>query len=71
MRYTYGMYYYQERENMGQNPIDQTHQFDLWLDHAFTERWEARVQDTFVVRSGSAVADPDWLGLRATPRGGK
>ena len=33
----------------GQNPIDQTHQFDLWLDHAFTERWQAKVQDSFVV----------------------
>ena len=42
MRYTYGMYYYQDRENLGQNPIDQSHQFDLWVDHAFTERWQGR-----------------------------
>jgi hypothetical protein len=49
LRYTYGLYYYQDRENHGQNPIDQSHQADLWIDHAFTERLEAKVQDTFIV----------------------
>src|ERR1039458_4611575 len=49
LRYTYGMYYYQERQDLGQNPIDQTHQLDLWVDHAFTERWQGKVQDSFVV----------------------
>lgn len=48
LRYTYGLYYYQDRENLGQNPIDQTHEVDLWIDHAFSERWEAKVLDTFV-----------------------
>jgi hypothetical protein len=57
MRYTYGMYYYQERQDLGQNPIDQTHQFDLWVDHAFTERWQTRVQDSFVVGQ-----EPELLG---------
>src|SRR5271170_552413 len=33
VRYTYGMYYYQERQNQGNDPIDQTHQVDLWVDH--------------------------------------
>ena len=45
-RYTYGMYYYFDR---GNKPIDQSHQFDLWLDHAFTERWQGKVQDSFVI----------------------
>jgi hypothetical protein len=49
LRYTYGLYYYQQREQDGEKPIDQTHQLDLWLDHAFTPRWEARVQDTVTV----------------------
>jgi hypothetical protein len=48
VKYTYGLYYYQQRENNGQNPVDQTHQFDLWIDHAFSPRWEARVQDSVV-----------------------
>src|SRR5271167_1709855 len=34
-RYIYGLYYYKERASLGQNPYDQTHQFDFWLDHAF------------------------------------
>jgi hypothetical protein len=49
LRYTYGLYYYQQREHNGQSPIDQTHQLDLWLDHAFTSSWEARVQDSVSV----------------------
>ncbi|MGD1089734.1 MAG: outer membrane beta-barrel protein [Verrucomicrobiota bacterium] len=48
-RYTYGLYYYQDRESQGQDPIDQTHQFDLWLNHAFTESWQASLQDSFVI----------------------
>jgi len=58
VRYTYGLYYYQTRENMGQNPIDQTHQFDLWLDHAFTPRWEARISDSVVVAQEPALLTP-------------
>ena len=49
LRYTYGLYYYQDREETTGRPIDQTHQADLWMDHAFTESWKARVQDSFVV----------------------
>ena len=56
LRYTYGLYYYQTRENHSQNPIDQTHQFDLWLDHAFTPRWETRLEDTFTVSQDPALA---------------
>jgi hypothetical protein len=60
------MTYYQERESLSQNPIDQSDQLDLWVDHAFTERWHAKVMDTFVVAqepellnpSGSAVTLP-------------
>ena len=59
MRYIYGLYYYQKREDLGENPIDQTHQFDLWVDHAFTERWQARVQDSFVVGQEPELIDPN------------
>jgi hypothetical protein len=59
LRYTYGLYYYQEREDLGQNPIDQTHQLDLWVDHAFTERWQAKVQDSFVVGQEPELIDPN------------
>jgi hypothetical protein len=59
IRYIYGLYYYQRREDLGENPIDQTHQFDLWVDHAFTERWEARVQDSFVMGQEPELIDPN------------
>jgi hypothetical protein len=59
MRYIYGLYYYQRREDLGENPIDQTHQFDFWMDHAFTERWQARVQDSFVVGQEPELIDPN------------
>jgi hypothetical protein len=59
VRYTYGLYYYQEREDLNQNPIDQSHQFDLWVDHAFTERWQARVQDSFVMGQEPELIDPN------------
>jgi len=55
LRYNYGLYYYQKRESAGQNPVDQTHQLDLWLDHAFTPRWEARLEDTVTVAQDPAL----------------
>jgi len=47
LKYIYGLYYYQERRNQGNDPYDQSHQVDFWLDHAFTERVQATVKDTF------------------------
>jgi hypothetical protein len=64
MRFVYGLYYYQARENDGQNPVDQTFRTDLWLDHAFTERWQTRVEDSFLIaqdpdlNTGNAVTQP-------------
>jgi hypothetical protein len=47
IRYTYGLYYYQERQDKGQDAFDQTHQVDLWVDHAFNNTWKAKFNDTF------------------------
>jgi hypothetical protein len=58
LKYTYGLYYYQKRQDDGQNPIDQTHQFDLWLDHAFSARWDARLEDSVVVAQEPALLTP-------------
>ena len=58
LRYTYGLYYYQKRQDDGQDPIDQTHQIDLWVDHAFTERWQAKVANTFVVGQEPTLLNP-------------
>jgi hypothetical protein len=49
LRYTYGLYYYEDRDSVNGGPVDQTHDVDLWLDHAFNERWHGRATDTFVI----------------------
>src|ERR1019366_1335409 len=58
MRYIYGLSYYEERDHLGQSPYDQTHQLDLWADHAFNERWKARVQDSFVSAQDPGLLNP-------------
>lgn len=62
LRNTYAMTYYQERDSLGQSPIDQSDQLDLWVDHAFTERWEAKVLDTFVVAQEPQLLNPNGSG---------
>ena len=57
MRYTYGLYYYQDRDALGMDPFDQTHQLNVWLDHAFNQRWKANISDTVVVGQ-----EPELLG---------
>ncbi len=66
LRYTYGLYYYQERQNQGNDPIDQSHQVDLWVDHAFTERWQATVHDTMAIGQEPTLLAPPVGGV-ATP----
>ena len=49
VKYTFGMYYYLQRADNGINPLDYTHQGDLWVDHAFNERFKVTIADTVVV----------------------
>jgi hypothetical protein len=49
IRYTYGIYWYNQRQIMSVDAIDQTHQLDLWVDHAFDERWKLNVSDSLGV----------------------
>lgn len=58
VRYTYGLYWYEERQNLGQDAIDQTHQLDFWLDHAFDQRWKGNLGDTFAVGQEPALLQP-------------
>jgi Putative beta-barrel porin 2 len=58
LRYTYGLYYYQERQNQGNDPIDQSHEVDLWLDHAFTEQWQVKVADTLAIGQEPTLLNP-------------
>jgi hypothetical protein len=67
LRYTYGLYYYQDRNDAGVNPFDQTHQIDTWVDHAFNERWHAKVTDTFAVGQEPDLLNPDPKAAQAAP----
>jgi hypothetical protein len=49
IKYTLGLYYYLQRANVGLNPLDVTHQGDLWVDHAFNERWKLNLTDSLAV----------------------
>ena len=67
LRYTYGLYWYEDRQEIGVNPFDQTHQLDLWLDHAFNERWKSKVTDTFAVGQEPELLTPNPVTGVATP----
>jgi hypothetical protein len=58
LHYVYGLNYYQKREDLGQKPVDQSHQLDLWADHAFTERWRLKVQNSFRAGQEPELIDP-------------
>lgn len=59
LRYTYGLFYYQQRQDSNADPIDQTHQMELWLDHAFNERWRANASDSFAIGQEPELLDPN------------
>lgn len=67
IRYTYGVYYYQDRQDLNLNPIDQTHQVDLWLDHAINERWHINATDTFASGQEPELLTPGLGNVAATP----
>lgn len=49
IRYNYGLYYYNDRDSLGLNPFDQTHQVEVWLEHAINEKWHVKFTDSFAV----------------------
>lgn len=49
IRYTFGMYYYVARADEGLDPLDYTHQADVWLDHSFDETLKVNLSDSFVI----------------------
>ena len=49
VKYTFGLFYYLQRADVGLDPLDLSHTGDLWLDHAFNERWKLNVTDSLAV----------------------
>lgn len=52
--YTYGLKYYEGRES---GKTDQTHSFNLKVDHTFTERYKVTLKDSFVSTTEPTVLD--------------
>lgn len=52
--YTYGLKWYEARAD---NNTDQTHIFNLKLEHAFSERYDVSLKDSFVLSSEPTVLD--------------
>jgi hypothetical protein len=57
VKYTFGMYYYLQRAENGITPLDYTHQGDIWIDHAFNERFKMTAADTLVVAQDPKLVD--------------
>ncbi|MEO7300600.1 MAG: outer membrane beta-barrel protein [Verrucomicrobiota bacterium] len=53
--YEYSLRYYEDRKR---NNFDQTHKFDLRLDHAFSERYKIEFNDSFVIAQEPEVIAP-------------
>ncbi|MBM3834049.1 MAG: hypothetical protein FJ403_12415 [Verrucomicrobia bacterium] len=54
LSYVYGMRWYEDREN---NKADHSHQANLKINHAFTERYKLDVSDSFVVAQEPSIID--------------
>lgn len=69
IRYTYGLYYYQDRQDQhgNVNPFDQSHQVDFWVDHAFNENWHLNFTDTFGDGQQPQLLQPNPALQSATP----
>ena len=67
MRYYYGLYYYNDRDSIHVNPFDQSHQFEVWLDHAFNTAWKLNATDHFAIGQEPELLQPDPLGGQASP----
>jgi len=53
--YVYGLRYYVDRED---DQIDQSHQANLKLSHAFNEKYSVDLKDSFVMAQEPSVIDP-------------
>jgi hypothetical protein len=65
--YNYNLQWYQQRQEAGLNPYDQSHTFNLWVDHAFNERWQVKANNSFVVGQEPELLLAGAQGAPATP----
>ncbi len=53
--YAYGMRYYADRDN---DQVDQSHQVNARINHAFSENYKVDIKDSFVVAQEPELIDP-------------
>jgi hypothetical protein len=49
LAYTYSLFYYDTKPAGNTDHVDQDHQFDAALSHAFSDRYDVKVTDSFVI----------------------
>ena len=62
IRYYYTLYYYNDRDNLGINPFDQSHQIEVWMDHAFNPNWKFKLTDHVGIGQEPDLLQPNPLG---------
>jgi hypothetical protein len=55
LSYIYGLKWYEDRET---DTVDQSHQFNARLSHAFSDRFKIDLSDSFVIAQEPAVLEP-------------
>ncbi len=65
--YTYGLKWYEARDD---EPIDQSHEVDLTLDHRFSDRLRASLSDSFVYAQEPEIAEGGVGAAQVTARTG-
>jgi hypothetical protein len=55
LTYTYSMKWYEDRED---DPVDQSHQVALVMNHSFTETTKLNIKDTFVATQEPEILEP-------------
>lgn len=61
VRYYYTLYYYNDRDSIDLNPFDQSHQLEVWLDHAFNTKWKLKATDHLAFGQEPELLQPDPL----------
>ena len=68
IRYRLGAYYYNDRQELHLDAWDYSHQLELWLNHAFNERWKLTLSDSLAYGQEPELLRNDPLNPDATYR---
>jgi hypothetical protein len=66
-RYSYGAYFYEDRNRLHLDAFDMSHQLEVYLDHAINEHWHLKITDTFSIGQEPELLQSNPLTGVATP----